>query len=91
MAREKMTKLMRKCPHCGTRTLKQDLEHLPQASYLDGCHCTKCGTKFAFNKAGKCPICKGAGTYDLTTGIGPEPHFITSRKCLTCDGKGKLK
>jgi len=78
-----------KCAVCGSKRLKQLFHHmigefrtgpLPPPT-LDGCYCEKCGVRYVFNKAGKCPRCNGSGR-DRDSNL--------SYPCHTCNGTGKI-
>jgi RecJ-like exonuclease len=90
------------CPYCKGK-LEQDfaIRHsnrpmiiggssTSSPAILDGCHCTKCGIKFVFDKAGKCPNCKGTGLLRHVTYIGGIEQYSHSSLCPTCSGKGVI-
>jgi len=96
-------KTISECPVCKSKNLKQEFYHKPfdmntpiggtHISYppsLNGTTCGSCGAVNRFNKKGKCPACKGTGSYKTVTSIGGIEQYSTSSECTTCKGTGKI-
>ena len=100
-----MVRAISECPVCHSKDLEQDFAtregHFPgriggksttSPPILDGCHCNKCGTRSAFDKAGECPACHGTGEFEYKIHLSGVTLLHTRKeKCPVCKGSGKIK